>query len=471
MTLLFKSKVLKNFSVLTLTNILIQVISIVSSIRLARFLQPEGYGIFNLLNVQVGLFSVLAVYGLRLVIIRHIARHKEDSEIVFKISNKIRIVTTIVSILLLFVYNLLSNNSQTTFFLLILVSFLIVFQTLWDSIESIAFGNEKMQASGYINLGATIIWIISIYLVPENHFKVEVLFTIFTINQFLKSVFYYIWLKRSILNELKSSNDNHHINSIFFIKQSNYYFILAVFSALQNQFPVLILSSQSTVDQVGIFNLGYKILSPLQMVLNMALTALYPSFSRLAIENKELFTKRIKSLLNIILIFGIWGCISFTFLSEDIVLLLYGKAYLQSASVILVQCWFTVIYAIFCTTGTVLNSFDKQKTIALLSIIQGILSLPFFYFGAKNGAYGLAMSFVIAGLFNMTYIWMVFKATLKPYLSTMYSVKYLSILLLAILSYFILPTTLNLFYKILIIIIFSVFTLIYILKTLKNSLK
>lgn len=431
---IFNNKIIKNFSVLTGTNLLIQALSILSSIRVARQLQPEGYGLFNLVNLQASIFSIIAAFGLRIVVIRHIARNKQDARKIFKVSNQIRVITTILALLFATGYAQLNNSQSLTPVFLFAVLLLVVFQSVWDSVESISFGFEKMQTDGIINLTFTIIWIAEIYIIPNNLFTVTTLLYAFVINQGLKTLIYYIWLRTKVLTHIqpiKSGGLNDHK---VLISQSSFYFILAVFTAIQNQIPILLLQFNSRVDQIGLFNLGNRILSPLQMMLTMLLTALFPMLARLAIDNKLLFAQRVMSLLNIIVLTGIWGSMCFALFSRDIVKLLYGDAYITSANVILIQCWFTVLFAIFCTIGTVLSAMDKQKLLATLSIIYGVVAAPIFYFGTRFGATGLAWAFVIAAFVNMTYHWIIFRNLLEKHISVLYSVLIFSSI--GILSFF-----------------------------------
>lgn len=459
---LLGNKIFKNFSVLTATSIVIQFISILSSIRLARLLHTDGYGYFNLILVLSNIFLIISSYGLKQVIIRYVARNKTESRFIFHFTNQIRLFTTIISVLCLLAYNAFLNDKPLPPFVLILLSVIIIFQSVWEAVECIAFGNERMEPSGYINLAFTGIWVISVYVVPKERFNPEFLLVIYVLIQCLKSLAYYFWLKKDIFDVSKQHDENHSLNHAFFVKQSNYYFVLSVFTALQTQVPILLLNHNSSYDQVGIFNLGNRILSPLQMVIMTALTALYPSFSRLAITDKVLFSKRVKILLNILVIIGIWGCLCFTLFSREVVLLLYGKEYLDSVKVILTQCWFTLLFGIFCTIGTVLNSFDKQRVLAILSIVYGVLCLPVFYFGSKYGAIGLAWAFVISAYINMTYHWIVFRNILSPGITFIYTLKLFSVLIVASLISLFNPFELNIFMKIGIGIIITVVAGLYV---------
>jgi O-antigen/teichoic acid export membrane protein len=446
---LLSNKIIKNFSVLTFTNILIQLLSIFTSIRLARLLQPSGYGLYNLMLVQGSLFSIIAAFGLHMVIIRYVARHKQDSEYVFRISNQIRFVTTLCSIVILLIYNLFINKVPVAPFFLIILAFYIIFLTFWDSVQNIAFGSEKMESAGYINLLFTCIWVIAVYVIPKEFFNISVLLSIFIFIQVLKTLSYYYWLKKKIFAKINPTTIKPDIDYRSVIRQSKYFFILAVFGTFQTQIPVLMLNQNSSLDQVGIFNLGYRILSPLQMVLNMLLTSLYPYFSRLAFENKELFVKRIKNLLNLIVILGVWGCICFSLFSREVVLLLYGDVYLGSAKVILIQCWSTLLFAIFSTIGTVLSSFDKQRMLAILSVIHAIIATTIYYFGTNYGAIGLAWAFVISAYINMTYHWVVFKNFLSPFITFGYLIFLTGIILIFNISTLFVPFELNFVLKLL----------------------
>ncbi|SHM41852.1 Membrane protein involved in the export of O-antigen and teichoic acid [Cyclobacterium lianum] len=468
---ILSNRIFKNFSILTGTNIFIQLISILTSIRLTRLLQPEGYGLYNLMMVEIGIFSIVAVYGLRLVIVRYVARNKSHSRYVFDVSNRIRLVTTLIAILCLVTYNLLINEVQFTSYMVFILSMCVFFQSSWDSIESIAFGNEKMAASGYINLLFTTLWVASIFIIPKANFNIEVLFTVFAVIQLLKTITFYLWFNWEIPRLKEPIDVDPGINYSFFIRQSNYYFILAIFSTIQSQIPVLLLNQNSTLEQVGVFNLGYRILSPLSMVLNTALVSLYPSLARLAFENKELFTKNIKILINLLAVIGIAACLCFTLFSEEVVLLMFGKAYLGSVKVILIQCWFTLLFGIFSTIGTVLSSFDRQRQLAVLSIVHGVLAIPVLYIGTKYGAIGLAWAFVISGCINMTYHWVIFSRLLSPYLNMGYSVKLFSLLAItAVFSLFV-PFEFGIGVKFLAFVSIAIIAGSYIKKKVETMLK
>jgi O-antigen/teichoic acid export membrane protein len=470
---LLKNKIFKNFSVLTGINIIIQILSILSSIRLARLLEPKGYGFYNVVLLQATIFSIIAGYGLRLVIIRHIARNREDAKKIFIISAQIRFFTTIIAGIFVIGYNLLNVNQPLTTLYLIVVVLIITFQTLWDTIECISFGYEKMSTSGYINLIFTFLWIAEVYLIPASSFKVNIVLYFYILNQILKTIVFYIWVNKNILKSpsIKSYKYIDFSDHKMLLKQAGFFFILSVFTTFQNQIPILLLQFNSSIDQIGLFNLGNRILSPMQLMLNTLLTSMFPMLSRLALNDTKKFTIRIKSLLNITIIAGVWASICFALFSHDFVLLLYGDAYKTAANIILTQCWYTLMFAIFCIIGTVLSALDKQKLLSILSIIYTLISFPLFYFGSKYGAMGLAISFVIAAFINMTYHWIIFRNLLQRGISIVYSFSIFSIIgILTFLTYKY-EFTISILMRLILLIIITLLVISYIYKIEYTKIK
>lgn len=409
-----------NFSILTTCNLLVQLISIISSIRVARLLEPSGYGVFNLFFVHVTLFSIVGLFGLRLVLIKSIARNESLSGKLFKHSLEIRLFTTLIAIGICFFYNLLfskANYSQIVFVLLI---FQILITVFFDSVDAISYGHQVMKTSAYLNLIFVVFWVISIYILPVQFFTIQSLLVIQTFYLLIKTIIYYLIIRTS--NFLIVVFDENEVNHKWMIQQGAPFFILAIFTAITNQIPVLMLELNSSMDQLGIFNLGYRILMPLQLVINTSFTALFPNLAAIALKDKEQFYRNVKKAIILITVIGSLGCISFCVFSNDVVRLLYGKKYADSAIMIAIQCWYTLLFGIFSLIGTVLSSTDKQHLLSRLSIAYAVFSVPCFWYGTKYGAIGLSYAFLAGSLINMTYHWHFFRKIMDGRLTLKFSI-------------------------------------------------
>lgn len=446
------NKTLKNFSVLTVSNLMVQALSIFSSIKLARQLEPEGYGLFNYFLTISGMLVVFAAFGLRLVIIRTIARDKSVTLMMLKYGILIRMGFSVLAVIGGFFYSFYFAHTklETIVFSLVIVHVLLTMA--WDTIESVAFGNERMEASGIIKLIATTIWVGSLYVIPNEYFTATFLFFIFVANFALKDLIYFWWVRKTILKKLPENRVDEKINTKALLHQSKYFFLLAIFTAVQNQFSLLFLDFNSTIEQIGIFNLGHRILSPLQMVLRMALNAVFPKFSALAHSNKDRFYENTKKMVLIILLIGVSLSLVFTIFSKDIIALLYGQKYIDSATVITIQCWYNVLYGVFCVIGTVLSSTDQQKKLSFFSFLSTIVSVPCYLIGSKYGAWGLSLGFLSAGMINMIYHWIFLMKISEKRITMFFTFKVFTFLFASMFVAYIFPQELNFWIKLSIVI-------------------
>jgi O-antigen/teichoic acid export membrane protein len=455
----YNSPVLKNFSVLTGSNILIQLLSILSNIRIARTLTPKFYGEYSLIFVEITLVVVLGAFGLRYIIIRMVARDYDSSLTVFIISSIIRIGSTLLAIAVFALYNIFLGKQYTdTIFFLISMS--IIFTAFWEMVENIAFGQEKMEYTGLINLSFTAIWVLTIYVVPKNMFSVNFLLSLFVFFQIIKTSVYFISANKKRLIRGEFKRDNLSILGKDILKQSLPYYFLAIFTLLTNQIPILFLDYNTNSEQVAFFNLGNKLLSPLNMALMTALTALFPNLSKYFVLDVENFNKKIKLAFIVLTGLGIFSAFSFSLFREELVYILYGSSYKNTGNVISYYCWYSVLLAIFSLIGTILGAIDKQKLLATLSVIYAMVATPILWIGSKYGAEELALAFVIAAVLNMTYHWIVFQKVLPKKFSAKYSFLLFISLFIGMAASFAIPSDLKIIFKIicyLVVVSFLIF--------------
>lgn len=393
-----KNKILKNFSVLTLSNSVTQVLFIFSSIRIARVLNPLTYGTYNLLQLHISIFVVIASLGLRNIIIRSIARDKTIVQKVFYISAILRTAGFLFSILIFSVYFLLYHNYSNILFIWVIVAVLAT--SFLDLFESVAFGLEKMEFSGLINLSSTLLWVISILIIPKSELTVNSIFGLFVIFGLLKTIVYFFllyrgrYLKDFTLSRVKKED------IVVFSQECFPYYYLGLFTLLSNQIPLLFLEYRSGIDQIGYFNIASKVLMPINLVLTTALAAVFPNLSRLFVTNFKGFIKNVKLIFVLISLFGIAGAFGVTLFRKEVVQLLYGEKYISSSLVMGYQCWYIAVYSAVCLVGTILGAINRQKELSYLSVLCTIIQVPILWYGAKYGAEYLSAAFLVATAIN-----------------------------------------------------------------------
>ena len=381
-----KKSFVRNFSVLLSTNLLVSLIGMVTSIYIARVLSPLYYGEYAVVLSIIGMFQVLASLGLSATVTREVARNQNNSKPIFKASVWAYSGGFFIASFFLLIYMLFAKESNSGFMIVLMILSLFS-QSLWSLFENIAFGMQRMEYSGLINLILTSLIFVTYIVIPKVYISVELVLMVIVVAQLFKDgLYYYFCKKNKLFTGEVFEKGSYKTNSFQFVKDSFPFLIMGGFSMMSNQMPILFLNAYSGAEQVAFFNTANKLLLPITLFITTAMTALFPNLSKLYLLDKEIYKAKIKTALTAIALLGVFGAITVTIFSSEIVTLLYGKAYQNTGLVIAYQCWFVIAFAYFCFFGSIFSSSDNQKLLCYLSIAYASVSVPILWVGSHYGA-------------------------------------------------------------------------------------
>ena len=403
---------------LMVSNLICQALGVVATIRIARILMPHRYGIYGLVQTIASLGVVFAGIGLRNVAIRECARHPEESTRIFNKTLVVRIFSLIIIGIGILLYAQF-GHSPINFTLSVSAIVLLIGLSCWELVENIAFGQERMEYSAIINLLGSILWVGMVCSVPAHWFNpVNVSFA-FAFLQIIKAVGYLIGLYHvGLLFSNSPTTTSGNLSYQNLLKQSLPFYWLAILTSFITQLPILFLVKRSGEAEVGLYNAGFRLVNPMQLALSTALMALYPGLAQAGLNNPNKFMSMLRRSLYSITILGTIGAMLISLFRKEVVLLLFGHAYLPAGDAMAYQCWYLALLGIYSVIGTNLAARDKQKLLAGLSTCYAILAIPVLWWGAGKGATGLAMAIVMAAIVNMPYHWIFFQKTLPQSLSS-----------------------------------------------------
>ncbi|MCL4544113.1 MAG: oligosaccharide flippase family protein [Chloroflexi bacterium] len=413
-------KFTRNWSLLVLSSVGGQALGMLATIRVARVLSPEGYGLYNLVQTVAGLGAVVAGLGLRNVIIRQCARQPEWSGLILSASALMRAGMLIMAGAGVMLYSLVSPDHLVSTYGGVTVGLLVALMA-WDLVESVFFGLERMEFSAGINLVGAAVWAGVTWGFPSS-WLVTLNVTIgFALVQFLKSAAYLVVTYSSGCIRLHGQPMRQggqaawlRSQGLGLLRQSVPFYWLALLAAATNQVPILLLMERSGGAEVGLYNAGYRLIYPMQMLLLTALTALYPGLSRTSGNDDEQFVVTVRRALLGIALLGSVGATTVGLLRSELALFFFGSAYLPAADSVAFQCWYTVLFAVYSLVGTVLAARDRQRWLAWLSTCYAVSTVPIVWLGAGGGASGLAASMLLAAVVGLSYHWYVLQKAM-PY--------------------------------------------------------
>lgn len=404
---ILQHKVFKNFSYLTIGTVISQILGLVTVLKITRVLHPEDYGLYTFIMAQGMLIMYIGDLGIRNVFIRTIARDpSKTNDMVFN-GLILRSLAVFILCLLYIGYNRVLGNLNT--FDLVLV-FAFAFVSLFGKLFETAYlGHQKMLPPALINLIFSIIWFFFVFLIPESWIEVIFLLNAFIILNLIKNAVFYLGLKKHKL--LQGPIPNFFNSSKSIMKESWPYFammlIMLPFTKLSNNF----LDINSTIEEVGFFNLSERFTGPVSIVLDLALTAIFPNLSALWVSNKIQFREVIQKSFKYYMLLGMVLCFLFTLFAGEILGLLFSDKYTPAVIVCQMQIWYFFLTSVDSLIGTILGATDNEKKILQLAIVNSSISTPILFYGSTFGALGLATAFVCTfGAFQF-YLWYIFRKT------------------------------------------------------------
>jgi O-antigen/teichoic acid export membrane protein len=386
------NKVFQNFSYLTIGNAISQVLSLVTVLKITAFFTPDDYGLFTFVTTQGLLLLALSELGIKQIIIRAIARDPERTRDLIVNGSILRFLSVIGLTLIYLIYNHFLGTLDP--FQVILVGACALSHAFWHMIEYAYLGQQKMLFPSVLKIVYSIFWFLSIFILPQAYFTVNNLIFVFIFLNAVQGLGFTLLLKKNKL--LLGTTSNFWTSTKAILNESWPYFSVMLVMIPVQSFHNIYLELNSTVEEIGFFNLSRRLLSPVQLVLDYALIAAFPSLSALWVKDKIKFNLIIKTGFQYFIIGGATLAFLFSTYVKEIVDILFSEDYLPAVKVTQMQVWFTFIMAVNRTISIIFGSINQEKLLFHLSVLNAFISVPMLYYGSIYGAYGLSVAYVLS---------------------------------------------------------------------------
>jgi O-antigen/teichoic acid export membrane protein len=429
---IINNKVFQNFSYLTIGNVLSQLLGLITLVKIARVFTPNDYGLYTFLLTQGQLLITIGDLGIQNIVIRSIARDKHKTKELLVTGIKLKIIAVLLLAILYIGYNdLWGTLSQGE---VLLIALFTVFNCSTNLLQSIFWGYQKMLSSSIINLVWSIVWVGMVFLVPLNKIDVTILFVGFSAVTFLKGITFYkiIIQEKLLLGEAKK-----FLTSAKHLLQESWpYFSLILVMLPVNYLSNNFLDINSTKAEIGYFNLANKVMTPVTMVINYSLSALFPNLSSLWSKDENKFNRLISFGFEYFFLFALLLCFLFTLFAKEAIILVFSAKYAPTVEVCQLQIWFVFLMGIDSLIGTIWGAINKEKLIFQTSVVNALITTPMIYIGSNYGALGMSYGYVIGFSVFEIYLWLVFRRSANLRIKKDWFLWMLAILLFTF-SYFI----------------------------------
>jgi O-antigen/teichoic acid export membrane protein len=393
-------KFTKDTIITTITNILILVISIGTSIIIARFLGPRGKGLYTLAFLFPTFLITFTNIGIGPATVYYIGKKKYSIQEIFGVNIIFSFLISLFSlilaflILLFFSQQLFPNVPKNYLFFSI---FSIPIQVLFTFIIEIFLGLQKIKKYNFIFLLQSFLFFIFIFCfltLMHQGVKMTIFSTIF--SYFLTLIFLIYQTKKEIGSPVFSFNKNIIKD---FLQYGAKCYISNILGFLHYRVDQFMINFFLNPTAVGIYSIAVGISEKLWLIPQSAATVLFPRVS------SEKDKKKLKEFTPIVcrnvFFITIFSCLILFLMGKWIILFLYSEKFLKSVS----SFQFLLIGAVTFSASKILSSDiagrgkpEINTYIGIFSVLLNIILNAIFI--PKIGIVGAAWATAISYSFN-----------------------------------------------------------------------
>lgn len=374
------SNIAKNTSYLTLALVLQKIISFTYFTLLARYVGPANLGKYYFAISFTTIFAIFIDLGFANVLTREVAKDANRSQKWLANILALKIPLALLSLAAVFILINLLDYDSTTRNLVYISSFCMVFDSFTSTFFSVVRGFHNLK---YESISSVIFQFIVLTFgygaLLLGGSLVPAMFALVLASSF-NFIYSFLILKNKIKIAIKIAFDKPLIKEILLIGWP--FALYAIFQRLYTYLDSVFLSVLAGDEQVGLYQVAFKIIFALQF-LPMAFTAsLYPAMSYYWQNNKEQLLISFERAMNYLIIISLPIIVGAIVLADKIVLL-FKAGY--SGATLPLQISIISLFFIFINfpIGSLLNACDKQGKNTLnigivltASIVLNLLLIP-----------------------------------------------------------------------------------------------
>ena len=361
----------------------------------ARYLQPERFGLFNYVLATASLFSPIASLGLNSIVVRDLSRDSSNKEEILGTAFVLKNISGLISLLLTVGTVMLLNPEEPYTQLLVGIA---AAATLFQPFETIEFWFQSQVQSKYVVVSTN-----AAYLCI-NVVKVVLLNLRATLLAFCWIVTGEKALRALALTIAYQVNGNHILRWRFnkrlaweLVKESWPLILSGFMVFIYMRIDQIMMKQLSTAEELGLYAAAVKV-SELWYFIPMAIgSSVFPSIVKSKEISETVYYERLQKLFYLMSLISYAVAIPVMLFAEPIVTILYGKNYLGAAPSLAVLIWAGLFVSLGIARGTWLISEGLLNFSAATTAVGGVVNMILnFVLIPRYGGLGAGIATLIA---------------------------------------------------------------------------
>ncbi len=336
------------------------VVGLFVGIWVARYLGPQQFGLFSYAQSFVALFATIATLGLNGIVIRELVKDESKRDILLGTAFGLKLVGALVVLFILAIaINFTSNDNYTN-----TLTFVIASATIFQSFNVIDFYFQSKVLSKYVVFANIISLFISsivkISLILNNAGLIAFAYVVLFDSVVLAVGFLYFYF----YNHLSIRSWRFKKSVAFSLLKDSWPLILSgIAVSIYMRIDQVMLKEMLGSKAVGQYSAAVRLSEAWYFIPLVISSSVFPAIINAKKQNKGLYYSRLQRLFNLNVWMAIGIALPMTFLSDWVMILLYGEQYNQAGSVLMIHVW----AGIFVSLGLASGKWFAAENLIMLS--------------------------------------------------------------------------------------------------------
>jgi len=385
----------KNLIYMFICSIGVQVVNFIIISYVSRVLSVELVGLVNLSQAIILYFNLLTLFGFQTLGAKEVVKSEEKDEIVYSVIS-IRLIIAILSIGVIAVISIFMTKGKSFSTILLLYSLTLI--PLSFNLDWFFTGIHEMKYNGVFNIiKITIPLCIIIFFLKDDR-SVYIIPVAFLIGLIIAGGYHIYQFKRKGFSFGKKNRVKKRV--LFTIALP--FVMSSILSTINGNVDTIMIAALLNEYELGIYSNSYKLIFFLISMVAILFNVTYPSLIKLKGQDLKNF---FGLLTGVVTMFAIPISIGGFIFSEDILILLFGKKFIEGSLTLKILMIYFVVLFMRELCAYSLNAWGKEKKYLKIIGFSAVSNVIINYFAIINiGIEGAAIATLVCEI--LTFILM-----------------------------------------------------------------
>ncbi len=346
----------------------------VSFILLAKYLGTQLFGVYNYAFALTALFIPLCDLGMDTYLMREVPRLPAE-EIPRQLGAVLSwkgMLTFLVFIFMSMTTGILDNFGSDRFFMVVLAGLITLLRTYWTTFASFFRAiNSVGYETGMLSLARVAEFVVVVVSISTDIGLLALLAVMAVVNIAFVSLTHV--LVRTRFTRPVLVQDIRHM--LLMLRGGLPFALATIFSSIYFNFDTVLISKYIGDDSAGIYRAAYNLLFPLTMFGLAISGAVFPFASQNYVRSRSEVEHVVRQSVIQLLMIALPIAITTSFLSQDIVRLLFAPEFAPTAQCLTILVWFLPVVFLTNFFANTLGAIDEQTFVLKVTIASAAFNV------------------------------------------------------------------------------------------------